>query len=374
MRILVVNWLDRENPQAGGAEVHLHEIFGRLVSRGHDVTLLCSGWPGSPARCELDGIEVHRVGGRYGFGVKAPWYFRRHLQARGFDVIVEDLNKVPVFAPWWSSIPVVLIVHHLFGSTAFQEAPIPVAVATWLLERPVPRAFRDLPVVAVSDSTRLDLVARGMDSERITVIPNGVDLDRLTPEPTGQRFSLPTLLYLGRLKKYKRIDLIILALAELKNRGVACRLIVAGKGDHRSALERQCQDLGLTDMVTFPGFVNESDKLEFLRSSWLHILTSPKEGWGIIIIEAAACGTPSVASDSPGLRDSVINGRTGVLVPHGASGALADELQRLLMDNPTRETMGREARSFAEGFGWDESADRMEALLLDRVALPNGPD
>ncbi|GMR13299.1 MAG: glycosyltransferase family 4 protein [Gemmatimonadota bacterium] len=373
MKILVVNWLDRENPQAGGAEVHLHEIFGRLASRGHEVTLLSSRWPGSPTRCELDGIEVHRVGGRYVFGLVAPWYFRRHLQARGYDVIVEDVNKVPVFAPWWSTIPVVLIVHHLFGNTAFQEASLPIATATWLLERPVPRAFRELPVVAVSDSTRLDLVGRGMDPKQITVIPNGVDLDHLTPDPTGQRFTVPTLLYLGRLKKYKRIDLIILALAELKDRGVACRLIVAGKGDHRDELEHQCRELGVSDMVIFPGFVNERDKLELLRSSWLHVLTSPKEGWGIIIVEAAACGTPTVASDSPGLRDSVIDGRTGVLVPHGASRKLADELQRLLTDRQTREAMGREARSFAEGFRWDESADRVEALLLDRVALPNRP-
>ncbi len=373
MKILVVNWLDRENPQAGGAEVHLHEIFGRLASRGHDVTLLCSGCPGSAARCKLDGIEVHRVGGRYTFSLVAPWYFRRHLKARGYDVIVEDLNKVPVFAPSWSTTPVVLIVHHLFGKTAFQEASLPVATVTWLLERFVPRAFRDLPVVAVSDSTRLDLIARGMDPEQIMVIPNGVDLERLGPDPNDERFRVPTLLYMGRLKKYKRIDLIILALAELKDRGVDCRLIVAGKGDHRGALERRCQDLGLSEMVEFPGFVSEADKLGLLRSSWLHVLTSPKEGWGIIIIEAAACGTPSVASDSPGLRDSVIDGRTGVLVPHGDCRALADELQRLLGDRQTREAMGREARSFAEGFGWHESADRMEALLLDRVALPNHP-
>ncbi len=373
MRILVVNWLDRENPQAGGAEVHLHEIFGRLASRGHEVTLLCSGWSGSASRCNLDGIEVHRVGGRYSFNLAAPWYFRRHLQAREYDVIVEDLNKVPVFAPWWSTIPVVLIVHHLFGSTAFQEASFPVATATWLLERPVPRVFRDLPVVAVSDSTRLDLVERGMDPKRIAVIPNGVDLERLTPDPNGERSELPTLLYLGRLKKYKRIDLIILALAELKDRGVACRLIVAGKGDHRDALEHQCEELGISDMVVFPGFVSEEEKLRLLRSSWLHVLTSPKEGWGIIIIEAAACGTPSVASDSPGLRDSVIDGRTGVLVPHGAPQVLADVLQRLLKDHQTLEAMGHEARAFAEGFAWDDSADSMEAMLLDRVALPIRP-
>ena len=371
MKILVVNWLDRENPQAGGAEVHLHEIFGRLARRGHEVTLLCSGWSGAESRCQLDGMEVHRVGSRYGFGLVAPLYFRRNLQERAYDVIVEDLNKVPVFTPWWSTTTVVLIVHHLFGGTAFQEASIPVATATWILERPVPRVFRDLPVVAVSNSTRDDLVQRGMDPQQITVIPNGVDLDGLTPAPQGERLAEPTLLYLGRLKKYKRVDLILLAVAELQKRGVRCRLIVAGKGDHRGVLESQCRELGLTDTVEFRGYVSEADKLSLLRRSWIHVLTSPKEGWGIIIIEAAACGTPSVASDSPGLRDSVLDGRTGVLVPHGDVGALTDALLRLLGDSPTREDMGGTARSFAEEFGWDVSADRMETLLLDRVALLN---
>lgn len=373
MKILVVNWLDRENPQAGGAEVHLHEIFGRLCARGHAVTVLCSGWPGAAAHCELDGMDVHRVGGRYSFGLLAPRYFGKRLKDFAFDVLVEDLNKVPVFSPLWSRVPVVLVVHHLFGATAFQEASFPLAAATWILERPVPRIFRNHPVVAVSDSTRRDLVTRGMSESQITVVPNGVDLARLTPHPDGHRFDEPTLLYLGRIKKYKRIDLILIALARLRDRGVACRLIVAGKGDHRPSLERLTAELDLTDRVEFKGFVSEAEKLELLRLAWLHTLTSPKEGWGIANVEAAACGTPTVASDSPGLRDSVVDGRTGILVPHGSVDELADAIQRLLEDDALRAHMSREAQKFAEQFAWDASADRMQHVLLGRVAHPNNP-
>ena len=121
------------------------------------------------------------VGGRYSFAVRAYPYFRRHLADRPFDVVVEDLNKVPLFAPWWTDRPVVLLVHHLFGATAFKEAVPPVAAATWLLERPVPRVFRHSPTIAVSDSTRADLCARGLDPARITVVPNGIDLDTYAP-------------------------------------------------------------------------------------------------------------------------------------------------------------------------------------------------
>ena len=228
LRILVVNWQDRENPQAGGAETHLHEIFGRLAHRGHDVTLLASGWPGCANRAELDGIEVHRTGGRYSFSLAAPRYFRRALAARPFDVIVEDLNKVPLFARFWTRGPVVPLVHHLFGSTAFREASFPVAAMTWLMERPLPRVFAGSPVVAVSQSTLSDLVERGMRRELIEVIPNGIDLNAFTPGPESKRYDIPTILYLWRVKRYKRVDLILRAAARLKERGVSFRVVVAG--------------------------------------------------------------------------------------------------------------------------------------------------
>jgi len=366
--ILVVNWLDRENPQSGGAETHLHEIFGRLVARGHRVTLLCSGWEGCESRTILDGIAVHRVGRRYTFSLAAPRYFRKVLKAHPFDVVVEDLNKVPVFTPYWSRTPSVLLVHHLFGATAFREAGPLLAAGTWLLERPIPWAFRGRPTIAISESTRDDLVARGMHAETIDVIPNGIDTDLYTPAPDGRRYDRPTVLYLGRVKKYKRIDLILAAVAVLAKEGLDLRLVVGGQGSHLPNLRSLAARLGIADRVRFPGFVDTARKLDLFRRSWVHVLASPKEGWGIANLEAAACGTPTVASDAPGLRESVVDGETGFLVPHGDVGALALRIGLLCKDPKLREALGRSGRRFAEAYSWDASAEATEAALCRVVA------
>ena len=367
MRILVVNWQDRENPQGGGAEVHLHETFGRLARRGHEVVALVSGFEGAPPTVELDGIEVHRTGRRYTFSLHARRYFDRHLRSRGFDVIVEDLNKVPLFTPRWGAAPVVPLFHHLFGVTAFEEASVPVAAATWLLERPIPRAFAGMEAIAVSESTKADLVRRGMDGARIHVIPNGIDLEWFRPDPAASRFESPTFAYMGRLRKYKRVDLIIEAVARLRDRGVDVRLEIGGKGEDRDRLQQLIASRNLADRVRLLGFVSEEDKRDLLRRAWANVLTSPKEGWGISNVEAAACGTPTVASDAPGLRESVRDGETGLLVPHGDVGALADALARIAADPALRDRLGAGAVAFASGLSWDASADAVEALLA-RVA------
>jgi glycosyltransferase involved in cell wall biosynthesis len=371
MRVLVVNWLDRENPQAGGAEIHLHEVFGRLARRGHDVTALVSGWRGCAPRAELDGIDVHRTGGRYTFSLAAPRYYRRHLASRPFDVVVEDLNKVPLFAPYWTRAPLVLLVHHLFGLTAFDAASFPIAAATWLLERPIPRVYRGVPGVAVSESTRDDLVRRGLVRDDIEVITNGIDVERFAPRSDVARTEEPSLLYLGRLQKYKRVDLVIEAVARLAERGRHVDFLVGGSGEQTEELHDLAGLLGVSDRVRFLGYVSEETKVELMRSSWIHVLTSPKEGWGITNLEAAACGTPTIASDAPGLRESVIDGETGILVPHGDVDRLADAIESLLDDRERRASMGRQARAFAESFSWEASADAFEDVLRRVVAAPH---
>ena len=322
-----------------------------------------SGWPGAPTRVQLDGMKVHRTGARYTFSMAAPAYFRRRLARERFDLVVEDLNKVPLFTPLWYRGPLVLLVHHLFGATAFHEAGPVLAAATWVLEQPLGKFYRDVPTEAVSRSTAQDLVRRGFHREDITVIENGVDLARLTPDPAGERFPEPTVLYLGRLKKYKGVDLILRALARLRDEGVPGRLIVGGKGDHAESLRRLRDELGLQDRVDMPGFVSEEEKLRLFRRAWVHVLTSPKEGWGISNLEAAACGTPTVASDSPGLRDSVVDGETGYLVPHGDVGALAGRLRAILEDEALRRRLGAGALAFARRFTWERAADETEAHL-----------
>ena len=372
MKLLLINWQDRLNPQAGGAEAHLHEIFGRLVARGHDVTLLVSGWGGAPAHDTLDGMQVHRTGSRYSFSVAVPRYYGRHLRNEPFDLVIEALNKVPVFSPAWSGRPGLLIVHHLFGATAFREAPPPLAAMTWVLERPLARVYRGLPVEAISRSTADDLVARGLRASDVRVIHPGVDVEFFTPDPAVRRFDEPTFLYLGRLKRYKGIDLVVRAVARLVAEGVAVRLVVAGRGEQLESLRGLSARLGIADRVEFAGFVTEEGKRDLFRRVWVNVFPSPKEGWGITNLEAAACGTATIASDSPGLRESVVDGETGLLVPHGDVPALAGAMRRLAADREGMETLGRAARRFASGFTWDRAAMETETHLREVVHGPSG--
>jgi glycosyltransferase involved in cell wall biosynthesis len=363
MRILIVNWQDRLNPKAGGAEVHLHEIFGRLASRGHQVTLLASGWHGAPARETVDGMEIHRIGSRHTFSLAAPLYYRRTLKGLGFDVLVEDLNKIPLWSPLWAECRVVLLVHHLFGSTAFSTAALPVATTTWLTERRLSRVYRDVPVQVVSRSTAMDLVDRGFQFGQIRVVHNGVDSLYYQSDPAVPRTAQPTLLYLGRLQRYKRVDLIVRALGFMTRLGVDARLRIAGSGPEEPALRELAAGLGIADRVDFLGFVDVPTKRELLRSSWVHVLTSPKEGWGLTVMEAAACGTPTVGSSSPGLWDSVVHRETGLLLPHGDWVDLGSQLADLVRDRERLERMGEAARRRAQTFGWERSARETEECL-----------
>jgi glycosyltransferase involved in cell wall biosynthesis len=368
VKLLLLNWQDRRNAQAGGAEEHLHEIFGRLAARGHEVTLLASGWAGAPQRERVDGMEVHRVGSRYSFSAVAPRYYRRRLVQERFDLVVEALNKVPLFSPLWSGRPGVLLVHHLFGITAFREASVPIASMTWLLERPLAPVYRGLPAEAISRSTAHDLVQRGLRPEDIRVIHPGVDLDFFTPAPGAERRPEPTFLYLGRLKRYKAIDAVVLALRRLLDDGVPARLVIAGRGEWEEALRRLVGRLRLEERVDFAGFVSEEEKRALFRQVWANVFPSPKEGWGITNLEAAACGTPTIASDSPGLRESVRDGVSGLLVPHADVSALAGVMRRLATDRDVVEALGRGALDFASSFTWSRAADETEEHLMSVLA------
>jgi glycosyltransferase involved in cell wall biosynthesis len=237
----------------------------------------------------------------------------------------------------------------------------------WLAERPLGPLYRRIPFEAVSQSTADDLVARGIPKDSIRVIYNGVDSARLTPEAAA-RSEAPLFAYLGRLKKYKRVDIIIRAFAKLD--APAARLEIAGTGDYRASLERLVESLGLGSRVKFLGFVSEDDKLRLLRRSWACLLASPKEGWGISNLEAAACGTPVIAANSPGVRESVVDGRTGFLVPPNDPTAMASAMRRLLDSPALVAQLGQNARKFAEGFTWERTATETLRHLEEVVTAP----
>ncbi len=368
MNLLVVNWQDLRNPHAGGAEIHLFELFRRLAERGHRIRLVCSGFPGASDMEMVDGIEVHRSGGRHTFALTAPLAIRRALSTEPPDVVIDDMNKLPLGVPMYTDRPVYTIVPHLFGTTAFQEAPWPMAATVWCVERFIPACYRRAWFHAISESTRDDLVARGIRRERIAVVHPGVDAVHFTPRAGGTRQDPPRLVYLGRLKRYKGIEYLLRALALALDETPTLTLDVAGTGDDRGRLEALTRSLGIAHAVRFLGFVDESTKLALLRGAVANVFPSPKEGWGITVMEAAACGTPSIASDAPGLRDSVRDGLTGLLVPHGDPAALAHAILRLAREPALVERFGAAARQHALAHSWEAATDLVEMHLRDLAA------
>jgi glycosyltransferase involved in cell wall biosynthesis len=220
----------------------------------------------------------------------------------------------------------------------------------------------------VSESTADDLVARGIPRKSIKVIYNGMDTEFFTPEP-NTRSERPLFSYVGRLKRYKGVDLILQAFAILNRPDIS--LAIAGAGDYRDHLEELASALGLEGRVRFLGFISAEEKRDLLRKSWASVFASPKEGWGLTNLETQASGTPVIASDSPGLRESLVPGETGILVPHGDTIALASAMRRLADDANLVQSMGAAGRRFAGRFTWDRSADQTLAHLQHVVQRGN---
>ncbi len=363
MNILLVNWMDMANPMAGGAEVHATEIFRRFVGRGDRVTLLCSGFEGGAEEDEYHGIRVVRTGRRETYNFTVPRAARRLHRADSFDLVVEDINKVPLFTPLYLNAPVMVMVPHLFGSTVFRETNALLASYVWLMERPIPAVYRSSVFEVISESTARDLEHRGVDPARIETVHCGMDHDRYTVDPSMAKFDRPTVLYVGRIKRYKSVETVIRAMPVLRETVPGARLAVVGSGDNMDGLKRLARELEVGNAVEFTGFVTEEEKVDWMRRSHVIVNPSPKEGWGLTNIEANACGTPAVASDSDGLRDSVRDGETGLLFPFGDHGACAERLARLLKDPAVYGIFRERALAWAQTFTWERAAGRTMEIV-----------
>lgn len=368
MRILAVNWQDLTNPLAGGAEVHLEEILKRVVEKGHSVTLACSNYTGGKEQEFINGIDIRRRGSRHDFNFVAPFLVKRLFDELPFDLIVEDINKIPFYLPLWYGTPHLAVIPHLFGKNIYQETNAVVASYVYLSERPIPRVYRESHFLAISDSTKNDLISRGVRREIIDVAECGVDHDTYTVDPSAKKYDQPTILYLGRLKKYKSVQHLIAAMPLIRKSVPNARAILAGGGDYLHELKKMTEKLQVTDAVEFAGFVNHERKLEYLRKSHLSVYPSPKEGWGITNIEANACGTPVVAADAPGLRDSVSPENSGLLYSYGDVEKLAEQVVRMLTDRPMYSRMCKSAVEWAKRFTWDDCAERSFASMERTVA------
>ena len=368
--LLAINFRDPAHPEAGGAELHLEHVLLDAVRRGWRVTWLAAGFPGGAAEGEHRGMRILRRGTWWNFNFIVPGVLRREFsRGRLPDLVVEDVNKVPCFTPWFTRAPVAVIVPHLFGTTAYRETNFVVATYVLGLEALIPWAYARCRFVVISESTRDDLVERGIPRTRIDVVHCGVDHERYHVDTAVPKSAAPTLAFVGRLRRYKGLDWVLRALPAVRARVPGVRLEIIGDGPFADALRRQADHSGLDSAVSFLGFLPAAEKVRRLQSAWALLQPSPKEGWGLTVVEAAACGTPAVATDAPGLRDSVRRDETGLLVPFADDVAMSDALTRVLLDEPLRERLRRGAIDWASRFRWDECGQRsMDALLAEASA------
>lgn len=370
-RILLLNERCHANPLAGGAETHLFEIFGRLAARGAQVELLCSGFDGAAARDSHRGVRIARVGSRLSFYAALPREVRRRVAAGAVDLIVEAHNKVPFLAPLYApGVPVLVIHHHLHGLTAFRQVALPIAAAAVLLERLIPWVYRRVPFLTISASSKTDLVRRGLPEEHIDVVPCG--LDHAVHRAASSAGREPLVVSVGRLEPYKRLDLLLAAWPRVLAAVPGARLVLVGRGQEEGHLKALAARLGLGDQVVFAGYVPEDAKVRWLQRAALLVQCSTKEGWGLTVTEAYACGAPVVATDVPGLADSVQDGVTGILVRKAAPASLAAAIRKLLADPVTRERMAHRAMAWSLNFDWDDSAEAVLAAARKAARPPRG--
>jgi glycosyltransferase involved in cell wall biosynthesis len=347
--ILFVAWRDLANPRAGGSEVLVDRLADGMTARGDRVRLLCGG-PVAPRQ-----YEVVRNGGNYTQFLRAPLSYHRRL--RDCDLVVEVCNGMPFFAPLWTRRPVLCLVNHVHTELWDVRLPRPLAsVGRFTESRVLPWVQRNNLFLTISSSTAAALAEIGVREDRIRVVLNGVE----PPQPLTPRSPEPMFLALGRLTDYKRIDL-LLRLWERVRHVVGGRLVIAGDGPERARIEALAGP-----GVSVLGKVTEEEKHRLLCSAWMLLHPAMIEGWGIVIVEAAIRGTPGIGFDVPGLRDSVVDGETGILVRN--EGQFASAWASLALDHRTREKLGRAARERALRLHWSAAVETFAAVADEAMA------
>jgi len=364
-RIHFVAWRDLDDPEAGGSELHAHKIASLWAAAGLDVTFRTSAVPGAPQALIRDGYRVERRAGRYAVFPGAAWEGIR-MGHRPGDALVEIWNGMPFLSPLWYRGPRVVFLHHVHAEMWGMVLPPLLARLGDTVERRIaPRIYRSSRIVTLSESSRTEIIDMlGLRSERVTVAPPGVDARY---SPAGPRSPTPLVVAVGRLVPVKRFDALLRSLAKVKADQPELRAVLIGEGYERPALEALRDELGATEWVSMPGRVDDEELVSWYRRAWVVASSSQREGWGMTLTEAAACGTPAVATAIAGHADAVLDGESGLLVDDAAELSVA--LGRVLGDEVLRSRLSRGALARARWFTWDVTARRaLEALAGEAVA------
>ena len=361
MKILIFNWRDITHPLAGGCEVNIHELGKRIVEKGNEVTLLCGEYEGCKKREVIDGIEIIRRGGKYTVYIYALLEYIQNLRKRNYDIIIDEINGFPFFTPLYTRKPIIAFIHHVTKKIFFRELPFIFASIGYIAERLIPLFYRKAVFITVSNSSREEIKEIGIPEDKIKVVYNGIS-ETYKPD-WNKKSSYPHILYLGRLKKYKQLDHLIKAMKIVKKEVKNAKLSIAGSGDAEEELKKIVDEMGLNHHIEFHGYVEEKKKKDLLQSAWVFVTPSQKEGWGLTVIEANACGTPAIAYNVPGLRDSIRNRETGLLVANGDIHKLAEAIINVLKDEKLREKLSKNALNWSKNFSWDKSSERFLEIL-----------
>jgi glycosyltransferase involved in cell wall biosynthesis len=351
LKILCLNWRCWLNPAMGGAEVFTHEVAKRWVASGHQVSLFTSQFPGCQREEIVDGVNIVRAGGRFSVYRQAKKFYSKRFRSEGFDVVIDEVNTVPFFAPKFvkNNEKVVALIHQLAREYWFYEMPFPISyLGYYYFENKWLKQYVDVPAVTVSESTRKDLANLGF--KHISIVPEGLNFEPLNEVPAKD--AKPIVVFAGRLKRAKRPDHAIEAFKIVKEKVPDAELWVFGDGPFRQTLER-ISGSG----VRFFGNLADLERRELLRKGWVLMVPGLREGWGLNVIEANALGMPAVAYDVPGLCDSVRNCETGLLAESGNIEDLADKTMAILMDSSLREAYSRNALKYSKQFSWEKTAD-----------------
>ncbi len=366
-RVHVLAWRDLDDIDAGGSEVHADQFMRRWAAAGLEVTHRTSAAVGLPATAERNGYQVVRRGSRYSVFPRAVG---SELARRmgGFDALVEVWNGVPWLSPLWTRKPRLTFFHHVHGPMWDQLMPGPFARLGRTVEsRLAPPIYRRGLTLTPSDATREELLELGFRPDRVLAVPNGVEESY---QPGGERSPVPLVVCVGRLAPVKRQDHFIDAVAETKLRVPDLQVVVAGEGPLRPALEARIAGHHAGDWIHLAGHVRDDELVALYQRAWLVSSASLAEGWGLTLTEAAACGTPAVATDVRGHHSSVVDGVTGVLAP---LPELGQRLADVLLDDVRRAELGAAALARAKTLTWDASALGILAALHGQATRKRRP-
>ncbi|MEM3871151.1 MAG: glycosyltransferase family 4 protein [Nitrososphaeria archaeon] len=357
MRILWINHRDPKHPMAGGAERHLVEVGKRLVKKGHEITLITERFAGSEKEEIIEGIRIKRFGGKFILHLYSPYFVKKN--ANKFEVIIDDIaHAVPFWSPKFTKKPVAAIVHHVHQEVVGSELPPILRYVIKKAEKSIRWTYEN--IIAVSKTTKRDLMEKlSVDGSKINVIYNGIDHIKYKP---GKKFDEPTILWIGRMKKYKNVDHLIEAFELVKRAIKDVKLVLAGRGEEECKIKSLVHEKNLNDVI-FAGYVSEDSKIRLLQGAWCVVYTSKIEGWGMGILEAAACKTTAIAYNSGALKEVIINGETGLLVKYGDIKNLAYTLMKILENKNLRDELSKNALNYSYNFDWGKTTEQTEKYL-----------